>query len=326
MTKQTPSHPEHDHVRIFDTTLRDGEQSPGATLTSAEKLEVARQLASLGVDVMEAGLPGVLSRRPPCGAPHRGRSGHGRRSDHLRPRARQPRRRREVLAGRRAGGQAAHPHLHRLLRPAHGAQARDDAGPGGGAGARHGRARARPLLRRRVLARGRQPRRHLFPGRGAERRDRGGRHHAQHPGHRRLRHARGVRSALSPAHRRDQRRRSRDLVGALPRRPGHGHRQLDRRPGRGRAAGGGHHQRHRRARRQHQPRGGGDGAAHPASGLRAEHRRSTPCSSRAPRRWSATTPGSWCRRTRRSWAPTRSPTRPASTRTACSRTTAPTRS
>ncbi len=33
------------HVRIFDTTLRDGEQSPGATLTSAEKLEIARPLA-----------------------------------------------------------------------------------------------------------------------------------------------------------------------------------------------------------------------------------------------------------------------------------------
>jgi 2-isopropylmalate synthase len=44
-------------VRIFDTTLRDGEQSPGATMTSAEKLEVARQLATLGVDVMEAGFP-----------------------------------------------------------------------------------------------------------------------------------------------------------------------------------------------------------------------------------------------------------------------------
>ena len=44
-------------VRIFDTTLRDGEQSPGASLTSAEKLEIARQLASLGIDVMEAGFP-----------------------------------------------------------------------------------------------------------------------------------------------------------------------------------------------------------------------------------------------------------------------------
>src|SRR5512147_3258473 len=45
------------YVRIFDTTLRDGEQSPGATMTSAEKLEVARTLARLGVDVIEAGFP-----------------------------------------------------------------------------------------------------------------------------------------------------------------------------------------------------------------------------------------------------------------------------
>ena len=47
----------HPYVRIFDTTLRDGEQSPGASLTSAEKLEIARQLARLGVDVIEAGFP-----------------------------------------------------------------------------------------------------------------------------------------------------------------------------------------------------------------------------------------------------------------------------
>ncbi len=46
-----------DYVRLFDTTLRDGEQSPGATLTSAEKLEIARALARLGVDVIEAGFP-----------------------------------------------------------------------------------------------------------------------------------------------------------------------------------------------------------------------------------------------------------------------------
>jgi 2-isopropylmalate synthase len=45
------------YVRIFDTTLRDGEQSPGATMTSAEKLEVARMLQRLGVDVIEAGFP-----------------------------------------------------------------------------------------------------------------------------------------------------------------------------------------------------------------------------------------------------------------------------
>jgi 2-isopropylmalate synthase len=45
------------YVRFFDTTLRDGEQSPGASLTSTEKLEIARALARLGVDVIEAGFP-----------------------------------------------------------------------------------------------------------------------------------------------------------------------------------------------------------------------------------------------------------------------------
>jgi len=44
-------------VRVFDTTLRDGEQSPGATLTAEEKMVIARQLAKLGVDVIEAGFP-----------------------------------------------------------------------------------------------------------------------------------------------------------------------------------------------------------------------------------------------------------------------------
>ena len=45
------------YVKIFDTTLRDGEQSPSATMTSAEKMEVARALAKLGVDIIEAGFP-----------------------------------------------------------------------------------------------------------------------------------------------------------------------------------------------------------------------------------------------------------------------------
>ncbi|GAC1400467.1 MAG: 2-isopropylmalate synthase [Chloroflexota bacterium] len=44
-------------VRIFDTTLRDGEQSPGASMGPAQKVEVARQLDLLGVDVIEAGFP-----------------------------------------------------------------------------------------------------------------------------------------------------------------------------------------------------------------------------------------------------------------------------
>jgi len=46
-----------DTVRIFDTTLRDGEQSPGISLDVAEKLEIAEQLARLGVDIIEAGFP-----------------------------------------------------------------------------------------------------------------------------------------------------------------------------------------------------------------------------------------------------------------------------
>ncbi|KDD73024.1 HMGL-like protein, partial [Helicosporidium sp. ATCC 50920] len=60
--RQRPEYEPHrisdpNYVRIFDTTLRDGEQSPGATLTSKEKMEIAKQLSKLGVDVIEAGFP-----------------------------------------------------------------------------------------------------------------------------------------------------------------------------------------------------------------------------------------------------------------------------
>ncbi|MEK7828747.1 MAG: 2-isopropylmalate synthase, partial [Deltaproteobacteria bacterium] len=44
-----------EHVKIFDTTLRDGEQSPGASMNVEEKLIIARQLARLDVDIIEAG-------------------------------------------------------------------------------------------------------------------------------------------------------------------------------------------------------------------------------------------------------------------------------
>ena len=46
-----------EHVHIFDTTLRDGEQSPGFSMNTEEKLQLARQLEQLGVDVIEAGFP-----------------------------------------------------------------------------------------------------------------------------------------------------------------------------------------------------------------------------------------------------------------------------
>ena len=51
------SAPDANRVHIFDTTLRDGEQSPGISLNTAEKVEIATQLARLGVDVIEAGFP-----------------------------------------------------------------------------------------------------------------------------------------------------------------------------------------------------------------------------------------------------------------------------
>ena len=53
----TGSTPATEKLTIFDTTLRDGEQSPGATLTESEKVDIAQQLSRLGVDVCEAGFP-----------------------------------------------------------------------------------------------------------------------------------------------------------------------------------------------------------------------------------------------------------------------------
>src|ERR671935_1081896 len=52
-----PQVPDDKRVHIFDTTLRDGEQSPGISLNTHEKVEIAQQLARLGVDVIEAGFP-----------------------------------------------------------------------------------------------------------------------------------------------------------------------------------------------------------------------------------------------------------------------------
>ena len=51
-----------DHLIIFDTTLRDGEQSPGASMTREEKVRIARQLERMRVDVIEAGFPGRFQR------------------------------------------------------------------------------------------------------------------------------------------------------------------------------------------------------------------------------------------------------------------------
>src|SRR6202166_889074 len=55
--KSEPAKSDKDRVVIFDTTLRDGEQCPGATMTHEEKLAVAELLDDMGVDVIEAGFP-----------------------------------------------------------------------------------------------------------------------------------------------------------------------------------------------------------------------------------------------------------------------------
>jgi 2-isopropylmalate synthase len=57
MTGTASRRDERERVRVFDTTLRDGEQSPGIALNQQEKLEIAQQLARLGVDIIEAGFP-----------------------------------------------------------------------------------------------------------------------------------------------------------------------------------------------------------------------------------------------------------------------------
>ena len=57
MSEKTGKSASDDRVLIFDTTLRDGEQSPGCSMNLSEKLTLARQLEKLGVDIIEAGFP-----------------------------------------------------------------------------------------------------------------------------------------------------------------------------------------------------------------------------------------------------------------------------
>ena len=57
MSTETQASAQKDRVVIFDTTLRDGEQSPGASMTLEEKLQVAELLDEMGVDIIEAGFP-----------------------------------------------------------------------------------------------------------------------------------------------------------------------------------------------------------------------------------------------------------------------------
>jgi 2-isopropylmalate synthase len=98
-----------DNVHIFDTTLRDGEQSPGFSMSVAEKVRLARQLESLGVDIIEGGFP-IASRGDLEGV-----SAVAREVRHTRVAALARTRREDIDAALEALAHAAHPRLHTFL-------------------------------------------------------------------------------------------------------------------------------------------------------------------------------------------------------------------
>ena len=256
-------------VRIFDTTLRDGEQAPGAGLTAAEKLEVARQLVRLNVDVIEAGFPAASTRRLRGRPTDRPRDpGIGRRRPRPLPR------RRPAAGGRgdRRRRAAAPPRLHRHERHPPDPQAPDVSRAGARRCRQVGRLRpraARPGRGDRVLGRGRVADRPGVPPPGLRGGRRGRRLHGQHPRHRRLRDPRRVRRARPPRRRAGRSRRHGQRP--LPQRPWPRDREHARGGAGRRAPGGGHDQRPRGAGRQRLARGGRDGppdAAHAVPGAR----------------------------------------------------------
>ena len=175
--------PDPNRVLIFDTTLRDGEQSPGISLNATEKLEIAQQLARLGVDIIEAGFP-ISSPGDFEAVQTIARAGRG--AGDRRARADASRRHRRRLERRPRLRAAADPHVHLDVGHPHRPPAPDDSRrrtrPGaGGRGPREELPR-----RRRVLADGRDPLGGRVHGRGRQRGDRGGRDDDQHPRHGRL--------------------------------------------------------------------------------------------------------------------------------------------
>ena len=185
-----------DRVIIFDTTLRDGEQSPGISLDTGEKLEIAEQLARLGVDYIEAGFP-VASQGDFEAVQAIAKAVEGPVISGLSRTARA-----DVdrcwEAVRHAERSRIHVFIatsethmeHKLQMTPEQVQAE------AGAAVAHAKAVHR---RRRVLPRGRLPLGLRLHVRGAAGGGRRRRHHAEHPRHRRLRHPRGVRRA-HPGH------------------------------------------------------------------------------------------------------------------------------
>ena len=124
-TVTTMSNRDPNRVLIFDTTLRDGEQSPGCSMTLPEKLQMARALAELGVDVIEAGFPiaspGDFEAVREIAREVRGPIICG-------PGPLQPRGHRPALERGQGGREAAHPRLPRHQRDPSRVQAQDGQG------------------------------------------------------------------------------------------------------------------------------------------------------------------------------------------------------
>ena len=249
----------NDRVVIFDTTLRDGEQSPGASMTLEEKLEVADMLDEMGVDIIEAGFP-IASER-------RFRGGDGDRQ------AREECHGGGSVAGRVQGyrplrgsgatcAAAAHPHLRLHLPAAHEIQAAEGTGRGAGDGHRPGDAGAQSRRRRRMVV----PRTARAPSMIScaapwRRRSRPARQRSIFPTRSAIRFRRNMKRCSHVA-RTGAECRQGDLLGALPQRSGPGGGQFRWPASRRRAADRVHDQRHRRAGRQCGAGRNRDGAAH----------------------------------------------------------------
>ena len=314
MTIQPSPGSDKDRVLIFDTTLRDGEQCPGATMTLEEKLEIAGLLDEMGVDIIEAGFPiasngdfeavsEIAKRVKKATVAGLARAGM-----------------KDIDRAGEAVRQARKPRIHTFLStsPVHMKYklqkepdevlemviALGDAGP-------------QPRRGRRVVGRGRHPHRARLPVPLRRGGDQGRRDDDQHPRHRRLHGAGRVLRADQDAARAGAERRQGDLLGALPQRPRHGGRELARRRRRRRAADRVHRQRHRRARRQRRPRGDRDGDQDPRRRAAVPYRHRDRDADAGLEGGRRTRPPSRCSTTRRSSAGTPSRTRAASTRTGC---------
>lgn len=239
VSNQTP------HIRIFDTTLRDGEQSPGCSMTPQQKLVMARALDELGVDIIETGFPAsshsdreAVAMMGPRTAPSHPGGVVALPADRYRN------------LGQGIGSSRKPPpacvFVHQPAAPR--AQAAHEPRAGAGIGAPARDAGARLHRRRGIFCRRCNPHRRRFPGRGHPRGDRRRRHHHQSARHSGLHHARRDPRHVLVVDRQRGRCRQGHLQRALPQRSGSGGGQLAGRHRRRCASGGMHHQRNRRAR------------------------------------------------------------------------------